>query len=65
MSIQIVHGFFGEQGGVGGHDELYKLACLTKALFTVIDHVLDQLAVAQRFATEEHHRETLFVRGFA
>ncbi|MNZ76134.1 hypothetical protein D3C78_946320 [compost metagenome] len=65
MGIEVIHRFFGEQRGVGGHDEFDELARLAKTLLTIVDHVLDQLAVAQRFAAEEHHGETLFVRGFA
>ncbi|MNY71130.1 hypothetical protein D3C86_2094040 [compost metagenome] len=62
MGVEVVHGLFGEQRGVGGHDELDELAGLAETLLAVIDHVLDQLAIAQRLATEKHHGETLFVR---
>ena len=64
VGIQIVHGLFGEQRGVGGHDEFDELAGLAETLLAVIDHVLDQLAVAQRFATKKHHGKTLFIRRF-
>ncbi|MNR52572.1 hypothetical protein D3C85_1724340 [compost metagenome] len=52
MGIQVVHGLLGKQRGVGGHDEFDELARLAEPLFTIVDHVLDQLAIAQRFAAE-------------
>ncbi|MNF26994.1 hypothetical protein D3C84_76410 [compost metagenome] len=63
VGVQIVHRLLGEQGGVGGHDKFDELASLAKTLLAVIDHVLDQFAIAQWLAAEEHYGEALLVRG--
>lgn len=49
---------------VAVHHEFDKLAGGGKALLAIIDHVLDQLTIAQRLAAEEHHGEAFFVRRF-
>ncbi|MNE25794.1 hypothetical protein D3C80_1191350 [compost metagenome] len=55
VGIEVVDNLFVEQGRVGGHHELDALARFKETLLAVIDHVLDQLAVAQWLATEKHH----------
>ncbi|MNH01519.1 hypothetical protein D3C79_607400 [compost metagenome] len=61
VGIEPVDDLFGEQGGIGGHDELHLLARLGEAPLAVGDHVLDQWPVGQRLATEEHHAVALLV----
>ncbi|KAF1855016.1 hypothetical protein Lal_00008416 [Lupinus albus] len=65
MGVEPVDDLLGEQRGVGGHDELHRLADLRETPLAVAHHVLDQRAVGERFAAEEHHAVAGLVGGLA
>ncbi|MNZ87490.1 hypothetical protein D3C78_1063500 [compost metagenome] len=55
MGVEPVDDLLGEQGGVGGHHEVHRLAQFGEARLAVLHHRLDQRPVGQRLAAEEHH----------
>ncbi|MNR09394.1 hypothetical protein D3C85_1255940 [compost metagenome] len=62
VGVEVVDDLFGEQRGVGGHDEFHELAGLTETALAVVHHVLDQRPVRQRLAAEEDHGVAILVR---